>query len=89
MQAAVPEAVSFDTERDETRRLYGLDADVTRPFGQLCLTARRLVERGVRFVQLFHGGGGGEPGTRTAGSKRTTESCRRRLTSRLPACCGT
>jgi hypothetical protein len=59
MQAAVPEAVSFDTERDETRRLYGLDADVTRPFGQLCLTARRLVERGVRFVQLFHGGGGG------------------------------
>ena len=39
--------------------MYGLDQQNTRPFGTLCLTARRLVERGVRFVQLFHGGGGG------------------------------
>jgi hypothetical protein len=37
---------------------YGLDNDITRPFGTQCLNARRLVERGVRFVQLYHGGGG-------------------------------
>jgi uncharacterized protein (DUF1501 family) len=37
--------------------LYGLDHATTRPFGELCLAARRLVERGVRFVQVFHGGG--------------------------------
>ena len=39
--------------------LYGLDHDVTRPFGEMCLAARRLVERGVRFVQIFHGSNGG------------------------------
>ena len=41
------------------KRLYGLDHEVTRPFGELCLAARRLVERGVRFVQVFHGDGAG------------------------------
>ena len=41
------------------KQAYGLDQPVTQPFGQLCLSARRLVERGVRFVQVFHGGGGG------------------------------
>lgn len=59
MQLAVPEVVSFDSEGAETKKLYGLDADATRPFGELCLTARRLVERGVRFVQVFHGSNGG------------------------------
>lgn len=59
MQTAVPETVRLDLETEGTRRLYGLDRDVTRPFGELCLVARRLVERGVRFVQIFHGGGGG------------------------------
>jgi hypothetical protein len=59
MQAAVPEVVRFETERSETARLYGLDHDATRPFGQLCLASRRLVERGVRFVQVFHGSNGG------------------------------
>lgn len=59
MQLAVPEVVSFDAETPETRALYGVDADATRPYGQLCLTARRLVERGVRFVQVFHGSNGG------------------------------
>ncbi len=59
MQTAVPEAMQFERETEETKRLYGLDRNVTRPFGQLCLAARRLVERGVRFVQVFHGGGGG------------------------------
>jgi uncharacterized protein (DUF1501 family) len=55
----VPETLTFDTEAEETRRLYGLDQPTTKAFGEQCLVARRLVERGVRFVQLFHGGGGG------------------------------
>jgi hypothetical protein len=59
MQTAVPEILRFCDESEPTRRLYGLDHDVTRPFGELCLTARRLVERGVRFVQVFHGSNGG------------------------------
>jgi hypothetical protein len=59
MQTAVPETLKLEDESFSTTALYGLEHDVTRPFGRLCLTARRLVERGVRFVQLFHGGGGG------------------------------
>jgi hypothetical protein len=59
MQSAVPETLQLERETQETQRLYGTDKAVTRPFGQLCLAARRLVERGVRFVQIFHGGGGG------------------------------
>jgi hypothetical protein len=59
MQMAVPEVLRLDDEPPGNRRLYGLDHDVTRPFGQMCLSARRLVERGVRFVQIFHGSNGG------------------------------
>lgn len=59
MQAAVPEVLNLKTETAETQNLYGMDQTTTQPFGQLCLSARRLVERGVRFVQIFHGGGGG------------------------------
>ncbi len=59
MQLAVPDVVRFDSEHESTRRLYGLDNDTTRPFGEQCLVARRLVERGVRFVQIFHGSNGG------------------------------
>jgi hypothetical protein len=59
MQTAVPEVFRFDEERPETRKLYGIDQNVTRPFGELCLAAARLVERGVRFVQIFHGSNGG------------------------------
>jgi hypothetical protein len=59
MQLAVPDVVRFSAETPETQRLYGFDKDVTRPFGQQCLAARRLVERGVRFVQIFHGSNGG------------------------------
>ena len=58
MQSAAPEAVDLSKESDSVKSLYGLDNDVTRPFGTQCLNARRLVERGVRFVQLYHGGGG-------------------------------
>jgi hypothetical protein len=57
MQTAVPEVLRFQDEDESTRRLYGLDHDVTRPFGQQMLAARRLAERGVRFIQVFHGEG--------------------------------
>jgi hypothetical protein len=57
MQAAAPEAVDIATETPATRALYGIDDDVTRDFGTRCLIARRLVERGVRFVQVVSGSG--------------------------------
>lgn len=53
MQAAVPEAVDFSQETQAVQELYGLNADSTRVAGQRLLAARRLVERGVRFVQVF------------------------------------
>ncbi len=59
MQTAVPETLQLEKESETTRRLYGMQEGTTAPLGKLCLTARRLVERGVRFVQIFHGGGGG------------------------------
>jgi hypothetical protein len=58
MQSAAPEAMDLSQEPSSVKLLYGLDNDVTRSFGTQCLNARRLVERGVRFVQLYHGGGG-------------------------------
>ncbi len=58
MQGCAPEAIDVSLESKETRKLYGLDDKITEPFGRQCLMARRLVERGVRFVQLFHGGMG-------------------------------
>jgi hypothetical protein len=58
MQMAVPEAISFKDELEETKQLYGLDQENTKGFGQVCLAARRLSERGVRFVQVYHGGSG-------------------------------
>ena len=59
MQTSVPETLQLEKESAETKALYGLDQAHTKAFGEQCLAARRLVERGVRFVQLFHGGGGG------------------------------
>ena len=53
MQTAVPEAIALPTEAEATRRLYGVDQANTRLAGERLLTARRLVERGVRFVQVF------------------------------------
>ena len=57
MQTAAPEAVDLKSESPETRQLYGLDEPVTHEFGARCLIARRLVERGVRFVQIISGSG--------------------------------
>src|SRR5262249_28768441 len=56
MQTAAKEALDVSREPEAVQRLYGLDDPVTRPYGTRCLIARRLVERGVRFVQLFLGG---------------------------------
>jgi uncharacterized protein (DUF1501 family) len=57
MQTAAPEAVDIMKESEQTRKLYGIDQEATRNFGTRCLIARRLVERGVRFVQLISGSG--------------------------------
>jgi hypothetical protein len=65
LQTAAPEALDLSGETEATRQLYGLDqpkpahplALGPAPFGRQCLIARRLVERGVRFVQIYHGGG--------------------------------
>lgn len=58
MQAAVPEVVDLSHETAATQQMYGLGVTETDPFGRQCLVARRLVERGVGFVQLFHGHNG-------------------------------
>ena len=57
MQAEAPEAVDLARETDATHVLYGLDDPATDRIGRLCLLARRLVERGVRFVQIYCGAG--------------------------------
>jgi hypothetical protein len=58
MQSRAPDLVDLSHESDATRKLYGLDDPVTEPFGRQCLLARRMVERGVRFVKVLHGAGG-------------------------------
>jgi len=57
MQAEAPEAVDLSKETKATRQLYGMDKKESAPYGRMCLLARRLVERGVRFVQLYSGSG--------------------------------
>jgi len=58
MQQSIPEAVDFSEETVETQALYGIDQPHSRDFGMQLLATRRLVERGVRFIQIQHGGGG-------------------------------
>ena len=58
MQLSAPEAFDLSRETDATKRLYGLGEKTTEDFGRRCLLARRLVERGVRFVQVWSGAGG-------------------------------
>lgn len=55
LQLSVPEATTIKGESTATKKLYQLDDEDTRPFGRQCILARRLVERGVRFVQIFCG----------------------------------
>lgn len=61
MQLAVPQVTDLAQETIATQELYGLNREETRDFGRGCLLARRLLERGVRFVQLFSGGAFGSP----------------------------
>jgi hypothetical protein len=56
MQMAAPEALDLAAETEETKRLYGLDDPTCGHFAKQCLIARRMVERGVRFVQIYSGG---------------------------------
>ncbi len=56
MQANAPEAIAVEEENEETKALYGLDRKETADFGRKCLLARRLVERGTRFIQIYSGG---------------------------------
>jgi len=57
MQTSALEAVDIDSEDDRTKEMYGLNDRLTADFGRKCLIARRLIERGVRFIQLYSGGG--------------------------------
>ena len=57
MQATAPEAVDLSLETEATKNLYGMDEKHTENFGRMCLLARRMAERGVRFIQLYHGAG--------------------------------
>jgi hypothetical protein len=56
MQTAAPEATDLSQETEDTHNLYGLNDPRSKPFGRQCLLARRLVERGVRFIQIYSGG---------------------------------
>lgn len=61
MQLAVPEVTNLDGETEATHELYGTTEKRTQDFGRSCLMARRLLEKGVRFVQLYSGGAFGSP----------------------------
>ena len=74
MQSAAPEAVDLSQESRETQALYGVGGKKTDTFGRNCLLARRLVERGVRFVQLYHGTGS-KWDAHSAIEKNHTENC--------------
>jgi uncharacterized protein (DUF1501 family) len=57
MQRAIPEAMDLAQESEATQKMYGLDRDATRDTARNCIAARRLIERGVRMVQLWTGDG--------------------------------
>ena len=57
MQTSAAEVVNVKNENTRTRAMYGLDKNITSDFGRKCLITRRLIERGVRFIQLYSGGG--------------------------------
>ena len=61
LQTSAPEVLNISGETEATRKLYGLDEKVTEDFGRNCLIARRLLERGVRFVQVWSGADNGFP----------------------------
>jgi uncharacterized protein (DUF1501 family) len=72
MQLSATDALDLNQETSATQALYGLDQDVTRSYGKRCLMARRLVERGVRFVQIFLAG---QPWDTHSNNAAGTKSC--------------
>jgi hypothetical protein len=74
MQTEAPEAFDLTGETSATDQMYGLDQPTTEVFGRQCLLARRLVERGVRFVQLHHTTGGFQPWDQHSGLKAGHEN---------------
>jgi hypothetical protein len=74
MQLAVPEVSDLSRETAATQELYGLNQPATADFGRQCLLSRRLLERGVRFVQLFAGGAFGSPRINWDGHEDMTEN---------------
>ncbi len=74
MQLAVPEVTDLQNESGATCEDYGMNAEPTRDFGRNCLLARRLLERGVRFVQLFSGGAFGNPRINWDGHENVKEN---------------
>lgn len=75
MQRSVPEVIDFSNETAETKRLYGLELPHCSEFGRQLLAARRLVERGVRFIQIQHGGGGAGAWDAHSGLKENHARC--------------
>ena len=69
MQMKAPDAFDIESESTATKRLYGVGEKTTNVFARQCLLARRLVERGVRFVQLYHTTGGFQPWDQHSGLK--------------------
>ncbi|HUR47286.1 MAG TPA: DUF1501 domain-containing protein [Candidatus Saccharimonadales bacterium] len=74
MQLSVPETTDLKSETEATKAMYGLDSEKTAGFGRNCLMARRLIERGVRFVQLFNGGAFGSPRINWDGHENIVEN---------------
>ncbi len=78
MQTSVPEVTDISTERQSTKELYGPDAEVPGTFAANCLLARRMAERGVRFIQLYHPGWdqhGNLPAAIRKQAKETDQGC--------------
>ncbi len=75
MQAEAPDAVDLSQETAATQNLYGMNDTPTAAFGRMCLLSRRLVERGVRFVQLYHGAGS-KWDAHAAIERNHTDNCR-------------
>lgn len=88
MQLSVPDIVDFSRETAATRSAYGLDLPHCREFGMQLLAARRLVERGVRFIQIQHGGGGAGAWDAHSGLKANHENLSRAVDQPIGALLG-
>lgn len=74
MQSSIPEATNLEGESESIKRLYGLDQPANKGFAKNCLMARRLLERGVRFVQIINGGSFGSPRINWDGHENVREN---------------